>query len=121
MSFETKTTGKASFRTFDLECTECGWEEERTLDCRNYDSVEAAWDDSHIACPNCDDVMLQRVWRKAPGGKVRDDDGEIASMKQSFKERFVKKEMFEVQHKHGRLFGDSIRSAAATRIAKGEA
>lgn len=116
MSYKVTTTGKASHRAVDLECPKCQYPEERVLDCREFDSVEDAWLASDVLCPNCEEADLEKVWRNAPLGKVHDEAGEVSRMKQSFKERFIKKDVDDVRHKHGKLYDDSIRSAAAQRI-----
>lgn len=107
-------------KSFDLACPSCDYTEVRTMDFRDYNTEDEAWQAADIRCPNCEEAELQRVWITAPFTKVNDYDRDIAAMKQSSKERFVKKEMQDIQHKHGKVFGDAVRSAAAQRIAKGE-
>ena len=43
-------------------------------------------------------------------------DATIAARKESFNQRFLKHEVDDVRHKHGKLFDDSLRSAEAQRI-----
>lgn len=108
-----------SFRTFDFECPECGYQEEHSFDLRGMSEEEKdATIASGIRCPNCDHEKMNRVWIKAPGMKMGKDSDmhNINRMKQSFKERFVKKELDDVRNKFGRLYDDSTRSAAAQKI-----
>lgn len=120
MSYTVRVKGSSSFRTVDLLCPKCEYEEERTIDLRDLDG-----DDREkamiVQCPNCEHPEMERIWKKAPSAKVGNDrsDENIAKMKKSFKERFVKKELDDVRHRSGKLFDDSIRSAAAQRIKKG--
>lgn len=117
---ETKTTGKASFKSVDLLCPSCGLEELRTIDLREFESFEAAWSLEDVRCPKCQGANLERVWSHAPGSKVADYDADIAAMKQNSKERFVKNEMDSTRHKFGKTFDDALVSAAAGRIKRGE-
>jgi len=108
-----------SFRSFDFDCPECGHQEEHTFDLRGMnDDEKQATIDSGIKCPNCDYETMNRVWRKAPSGRVADAAGDISRMQQSFKERFVKKELDDVRDKFGKLYDESTRSAAAQRISE---
>jgi putative FmdB family regulatory protein len=90
----------------------CGYREERVtkVEERSYD------------CPSCGDVM-ERVWLKAPMTRIGGEgsDRQIESMKRSFNEHFVGHEMDDIRHKHGRLFDESLASAAARRIKDGSA
>lgn len=119
-----RVTGKASFRTFDFECPECQYGEERMIDfreCENEEEEKMIM--SSILCPNCEEHNMERVWRSAPSIRMGNDssDHNIAKMKKSFHERFVKSgEMDQVRHKHGKLFDQSLVSAAADRIKSGE-
>jgi len=76
-------------------------------------------DGSTVIPCDCGGTM-HRVFLKAPMGRVggKSSSRSIASMKKSFNERFVKKEIDDVRHKHGKVFDDSLRSAAAQRIKK---
>jgi hypothetical protein len=108
-----------SFRSFDFICPDCDYHEEHTFDLRGMSEDEKeATIESGIKCPNCDCEKMQRVWLKAPSGKVADAAGDIAKMKKSFHERFIKHELDDVRDKKGKLYDESIRSAAAQRIAK---
>lgn len=109
-----------SFRTFDFECPECEYPEEHTFDLRGMNEEEKeATIMSGIKCPNCDFENMQRVFRTFPaighGGGDRSLSN-IERMKKSFHERFVKTELDDVRHRKGRLYDDSIQSAAAQRI-----
>lgn len=107
-----------SFRSFDFECPECGYHEEHTFDLRGMSEEEKdATIESGIKCPNCDYEQMQKVWRKAPSGKVADQAGDLARMKQSFKERFVKTELDGIKHKWGdKVVNESLVSGAVKRI-----
>jgi len=91
----------------DIKCAECGYAEERSIDVNTV-----------LVCPNCDNGVLRVVFTKAPMGRVGGEgsDRSIASMRRSFNERFVKKDIDDVRNKHGKLFDDSIRGAAVDRI-----
>jgi hypothetical protein len=43
-------------------------------------------------------------------------DKNLAKMQKNLRERFIKKEIDDVRHKHGRLYDDAVRSSAAQRI-----
>jgi len=125
MSFTVKSTGRASLRSFDIMCPACGYSEERSVDLRECETEEERNEridrDTLIKCPNCEQATMERVWLRAPSmGTTHDpkSDTTIAKFQQSCRERFVKKEMADIQHKHGVNFGDSIRSAAVQRIKK---
>lgn len=107
-------------KSFDLQCPMCFYTEVRTMDFRDYNTEEAAWEAADMLCPSCEESDLQRAWITAPFSKVNDYDRDVAAMKQNSKERFVKNEMESVQHRHGKIFGDAVRSAAVDRIKKGE-
>jgi len=105
----------ARWRFHDLICPNCGYQEERFVD-----ETQGEYD---LACPSCENVRMQRVLLGAPAiGKLgrEGSDESVAAMKQSFRERYVKKEQEDVQHRFGKLYGDSIQSAAAQKIVKGE-
>jgi hypothetical protein len=124
MSYTVKSVGAASFKTIDLQCPKCQYEEERSIDLRGCDTDEEREQrmSAELKCPNCEEAEMERVWRHAPSvGTKSGSDEYVAKMKKSFKERFIKKELDQVRHKHGRLYDDAVRSAAATRIKKGEA
>lgn len=126
MSYTVKTKGKPSFRTIDLMCENCGYHEEYSVDLRDKETdqdIELAMN-PEIRCPNCEEADLQRVWLQAPSvGRFTNDNSSAAfeARKASFRERFVKKELDDVRNKHGKLFDESLRSAAAQRIKKDEA
>lgn len=71
--------------------------------------------------PRCNSCgkPTEHVWLSPPGmntlGAERSDSS-IKAMQQSFKERFVKKEIDDVRHKHGVTFDQSLASAAVQRI-----
>jgi transcriptional regulator NrdR family protein len=118
MSYIVKHKGKRNFRTIDLQCPECGYEEEKLIDCREQEDDQTPT--LELKCPNCDCEKMDQVWKHAPSMKIGNDRDprNIARMQKSLQERFVKKEIDEVRHKHGKLFDDSLRSAAAQKIKK---
>jgi len=83
-----------------------------------YTKIEEAT--THVVlCPNCGDADLHLTFRKAPMGRIGGEKStrSIESMKDSFNQRFIKKDLDDVRHKHGVLYDDSIRSAAVARLA----
>lgn len=72
-------------------------------------------------CPDCEKDS-RRAYVRAPltrtGGEG--SDRQISSMKRSFRQRFVKKEIDDIRHKHGNLFDESLVSKAVDRIKKNE-
>lgn len=125
MAYTIKSTGKPSFKSFDIQCPACLYTEERSVDLRDCETEEQMQEridrDTLITCPNCEG-MMERVWIHAPstvnGSAKPKSDDQIRKFQQSCKERFVKKELDDVRHKHGRLYDDSVRSAAAQKIKK---
>jgi hypothetical protein len=118
-----KTTGKAAIKIIDLLCPECEYQEERTIDMREIDGEEEERQAMIIQCPNCEHPEMQRVWLKAPSGRIGGAKSErsIESMQHSFKERFVKGEINDVRHRFGKLFDQNLVSSAVKRIKDGEA
>jgi hypothetical protein len=117
--YRIKTTGKAALKSIELLCEECKYEEERSIDMRQTD--EEIDRDMLVKCPNCDHEYMIKVWRTAPSVSNYHDpksDKSLKAMQNNLKQRFIKKEVDDVRHKHGRLYDDSIQSAAATRIKK---
>jgi DNA-directed RNA polymerase subunit RPC12/RpoP len=115
-SYTVKHTGKAALRSFNFMCPKCSYEEERSVDMRN--SEEEIQRDMLIKCPNCDHEHLEQVIRHAPSVGMGDpkSDKNLAKMQKNLRERFIKKEIDDVRHKHGRLYDDAVRSSAAQRI-----
>jgi hypothetical protein len=111
-----------SFRTVDLMCPNCKYEKEETFDLRGYETEEQKQASMVVMCPNCEEADMQRCWRSAPSIGGAPENSEITHKKrvQSFKERFVKKEIDDVRNKFGKMFDDSLRGAAVNRIKKGE-
>ena len=108
-------------------CPKCAYNEELSVDVRNCADDEAVRlkveSESQIKCPNCDHEFMEHVWLKAPAVGTSADpksDANLKRLQQSLRERFIKRELDDVRHKHGKLYDDSIRSAAAQRIKKGE-
>jgi hypothetical protein len=121
MSYEVKSKGWAQFRGFDLMCGSCDHHEDILLE--RADFLDENGDRKKIQkpCPECGGVM-EEVWIQAPSTFSRDGtDAGVAKMKRSFNERFIKKEVDDVRHKYGRLYDDSIKSAAVNRLRKGKA
>lgn len=73
-----------------------------------------------LVCPDsdCGGVVKCKAFYSRIGGEG--SDRQIKALKSSFRERFVKKEMDDVRHKHGDAFTDAVRGAAVERIKKGE-
>lgn len=109
-----------SFKVYDFECPKCQYTEERSIDFRGCDTEQDRVQAMKIVCPNCEHPEMEVVWRSAPavGGPRYGTDAEISKMKKSFKDRFIRKEVDDVRHKFGKLYDDSVRSAAAQKIKK---
>ena len=107
-----------SFRSVDFQCELCGEITSEVVDLRGLSEEEREIRLTRSVCECGGDTF--KIWLQAPSIKHgKDSDlSNIDKMKQSFKERFVKKELDDVRHKHGRLFDDSLRSAAAQKIKK---
>jgi len=95
----------------DIKCAECGYTEERSVDVNTV-----------LVCPNCDNGVLRVVFMKAPMGRAGGDgsDRSIASMRKSFNERFVKKELTDLRHKFGSVIDDSILGGGIQKVKKHE-
>jgi hypothetical protein len=121
MSYEVKSKGYPQFRGFDLMCEECGNHKDLFLHREEFLDADGNRKKLDRPCDNCEDGMLVEVMIQAPSKISRDgtDDG-IAKMQQSFRERFIKKDVDDVRHKFGKLYDDGVRSAAASRIKKGK-
>jgi RNA polymerase subunit RPABC4/transcription elongation factor Spt4 len=111
-----------SFRTVDLMCPNCKYEKEETFDLRGYETEEQKQASMVVMCPNCEEADMVRCWRGAPsiGGAPENSPITHAKRVASFKQRFLKKEIDDVRHKHGHLFDASLRGAAVDRIKKDE-
>jgi len=86
----------------------------------DYTKDDFAEIDDVLACPRCGKEM-RHAWLSAPNSNQLGAEGSsssIAAMQQSFRERFVKKEMDDVRNKHGSNFDESLVSAEAARIRK---
>lgn len=124
MSYIVRSTGRSIFKTINLLCSNCQYEEERTIDVRGMEDeqIEQAVN-QEIMCPNCEEANMERVWRHAPSVTRYANENSPATFearKKSFKQRFLKKEADDIRDKHGVNFDDSLRSAAAQRIKSGE-
>ena len=122
MAFTVKVTGALSFKPVDLQCPDCGYEENRTIDLRGIEDQEARDQamNQEIKCPSCDDAVLERVWKGAPSiGKYTNNrsSGTLAARQASLRSR-QRKSDDDIRHKHGVNYDDSIRSAQAQRIKK---
>lgn len=96
----------------DFECAKCAYQKD---DFAEIDDV--------LECPKCGNYM-NHVWLSSPNGNQLGKEGSdksIAAMQKSFKQRFLKKEIDDVRHKHGKPFDESLASAAVKRIKEGEA
>lgn len=92
------------------------------LDCHYVKDDFAAIDD-RLSCTKCGGEM-RHVWLSSPNANdigKEGSDKSISAMQQSFRERFVKKEIDDVRHKHGSNFDDSLVAKAVQRIKDGEA
>lgn len=116
--YTVKSTGKATLKSIELVCPECEYREDRSIDMREIDTPEQEAAAMQIKCPNCDHEYMEREWRTAPSGVS--PGTEVDKMKRSFRERFIKKEVDDVRHKHGRLYDDAVVSSAAQRIKDGK-
>lgn len=108
-----------SFKTVDYLCSECGHVEEYLHDLRGLSEEEReTLIQAGIKCSECGHENMERAWLNAPKGKIgKDSDPKnLDRMKDSFRERYVKKEQNDVRHKFGRLYDDSLRSAEVSRI-----
>ena len=107
----------------DLRCPNCDYECEELFDLRGKYTEAEQEAAMVILCPNCEDCDMVRAWRTAPsiGGAGENTPETHAKRVQSFKERFVKKEIDDVRHKFGTNFDASLRGGAIGKIKKGEA
>jgi hypothetical protein len=124
VSYIVRSVGRSIFKTINLLCPGCEYEEERTIDVREMsdEQIEEAVN-QEVRCPNCEEADMGRVWRHAPSVTRYANENSPATFearKKSYRERFLKKEADDIRNKHGVNFDDSIRSAAAQRIKKGE-
>lgn len=79
--------------------------------------------DDVLSCPQCG-KMMRHAWLSAPNSNQLGPEGSdrsVKAMRHSFKQRFIKKEIDDVRHKHGEAFDDSLLSTAAQRIRDGKA
>jgi hypothetical protein len=122
--YRVNVKGSASFMSVDLMCAECGYAENRSIDVRGCENDDDRAERMTAPCPNCDGVDMERVFLTSPTMKLGDNDprsdANIAKYQRHLKERFIKKEVDDVRHKHGALYDDAVRSVAAQRIKKGE-
>ena len=120
MSYEIKSKGVPQFRGFDLMCNQCDHHEDVLLSREDFLDDQGNRKKLEKPCPNCSGTM-EEVWISAPSTFSKDGSDEaVAKMKKSFNERFIKKELNDVRHKYGRLYDDSIKSAAVQRIKRGK-
>lgn len=112
-----------SFKSVDLRCPNCEYEKEELFDLRGLETEEEQEASMILKCPNCEEADMVRAWITPPSVGGFGEDSPITHQKrvQSFKQRFVKKEIDDVRHKHGKLFDESLRGAALDRIKKGKA
>lgn len=110
-----------SFKMYDLICDNCGlFDESHLFDFRDIPEHEERMKVVESQpCPDCGTIM-SRAFVSAPKmGTTKNSPEEWAKMKQSFKERYVKKELNDQRHKFGRMIDESHLGAAVER-AKGE-
>lgn len=101
--------------SYTYECPECSCEQEKFMSISEFEKFS-------LVCPNCSDVMMINVITAAPYFRIGGDgsDRQLSSMKQSFKQRFLKKEIDDVRHKHGVAVDDALRGGAVERIKNGD-
>lgn len=109
-----------SFKSLDLRCPNCDYEKEELFDLRGLETEEEQESAMIVLCPNCEEEDMVRAWRTPPSVGGPADNSPQAHVKrvQSFKERFVKKEIDDVRHKFGNLFDSSLRGGAIAKIKK---
>ena len=96
----------------DFVCIEC-----------EYAKDDFAEIDDVILCPKCG-TRMHHVWLSAPNSNQLGKEGSdksIAAMQQSFRQRFVEKDIDDMRHKHGSNFDESLVSSAIKRIKEGDA
>lgn len=100
---------------YDYHCRKCDLRDQRIIKIAELDAYSES-------CPHCGADDWHREILTAPVGKVkRDHAGETAALQQSLKERFIKRDLDDMRHKHGSVFDDSLRGAAVDRIKEGSA
>lgn len=99
--------------TYEFRCTECEYTGEEFIRLSEYDETV-------LKCPNCDSENYQRYFSTPPMMRIggENSDRQIDAMRRSFNERFVKKELDDVRHKHGLAIDDSLRGGAVGKIKK---
>lgn len=111
-----------SFVTYDIKCPKCEYLKEEMFDISSDSSVEEidVIVNGSIECPNCEDSLMKRAFVTAPSGKI--DKGyahNIASMKKSFHQRFMKPEsQDQMRDKFGNLYDASLRGGALDKAEK---
>lgn len=101
---------------YEYKCSDCKGDTSVILSIKEYEQVK-------VICEGCGSANLTRRF-SVPAIKIGGSgsyERDIAGMKQSFKEHFVKSgEMDQVAHKHGKEFTDSLVGAAANRVRNNE-
>jgi len=101
-----------SFVSHKFECPKCEYSEDRLVERGEVEIVR---------CPNCGDADLEKaIGMPSIGGGKDSNPHQHQRMVQSFRERFVKKELTDLRHKHGKAIDDSLAGAALARIKKGK-
>ena len=99
---------------YEYTCEKCGHEFEEQVPMSECGDKQD--------CPVCERNSGVRAYRTAPltrtGGEGSDRD--ISAMQKSFRERFVKKELDDVRHKHGKAIDDSLAQTGVARKIKGK-
>jgi len=99
--------------SYDYECEKCKGYFSDLVPMSEYQKPQP--------CPKCG-TSCGRIWLEPPmvrhGGEG--SDRQIASMKKSFKNRFVKKELDDLRHRFGNNLDESFVSAAAGKIKEGK-
>lgn len=104
-----------SFRNIALSCNSCGHGEDYTFDLRGLETEEEKQKIINSRpCPVCCDTMV-REWTAPRIGTPKNSSQEWSRMKQSFKEHYVKHELDDLRHRHGRAIDESHVGAALER------
>lgn len=117
MSYTMKSSGRPIFKTVELQCPNCKYEEDQSIDCRGLEDDQITAASESFKCPSCDHEFMEKVWRTVPAAKMGNDRDphNIKRMQNSFQQRFVKKDLDNVRHKFGKLFDDSLVSGAVAK------
>lgn len=102
---------------YDYACRKCDHRDQRVIKIAELDAYNES-------CPHCgaaNGEWHREILTAPSGGVKRDHAAETKALQQSLKERFVKRDLDDMRHKHGSVFDDSLRGAAVDRIKDGKA